>query len=133
MNKKETKRLEKEAFESKVRVALTSAHEAAQSAAQEFVANANLTSDGFVSDISGSAIVIVLYPSYRLRQALKAMDEIQWWYQGGWSISNFYSAVPPAGIHSISAHRCACEAASKVLKKDLSGEGKLFFSRGYTT
>jgi hypothetical protein len=76
-----------------------------------------------VADLCGSAEVIVYKPSYRLRTALKSINEIERADGGAWYVSNFTRTV---NQQAITARRSACEAAKIVLVRHFPGEGDFF-------
>jgi hypothetical protein len=124
--RKEAKKAETEKFLAYVKSAIDEAHMAAAKAANEFVASIKLDKDGMVADICGSASVLVYKPSYRLREALKQLDEVQKWHGGGWNISHFWKDVPSVACQSITAHERACGAARKIFEARFPGEGEFF-------
>ncbi len=124
---KEAKRAEAEAYLRRVQTVLEEAHRAAVAAFAEFIEASPLAAtDGRMTDLCGSADVIVYKPSCRLRAALKAINEIQRADGGAWCVSNFSRAVNQQGV---TARRTACEAARAVLVQHFPGEGD-FYAKG---
>ena len=94
-------------FIAHVNVVLDEAQAAAAAAFSNFVATANLDKTGHPIDSMGSGDIIVFKPSYRLREALKALGEVQRDNDGAWWISNFRKY----GNQSLTAAEKTCEAA----------------------
>lgn len=119
--RKETKIAETVAYLGRVKSALDEAHIAARAAFESFKKTAELTPDGHIVDVFGSASVVVYKPSYKLRTALKSMNEVMHDYNGAWHISNFTKRVTS---QSVTAQRIACEAACAVLERHFPNEGE---------
>jgi hypothetical protein len=123
MSLKSAKKEETERFEVLVRAALTDAHAAAAAAFAEFMKTAPLHPEGYVNDVCGSATVVVYNPSYRLRNALKALNEVRQDHERGWWISDFSRNVRS---QSKTANETACRAARDVLREAFVGEGEFY-------
>jgi hypothetical protein len=123
LTRKEAKKAEVDLNLARLRAVLDEAHAAAATAFAEFMKDAELSPEGLVIDVCGWAAVVVFKPSYRFREGMKALEEIQRDYVGAWHISNFNKHV---NQQSVTAHRIACEAACAVFKRRCSGEGEFF-------
>jgi hypothetical protein len=102
---------------------LDQAHAAAAAAFANFMKTAELSPEGLVIDVCGWATVVVFKPSYRFREGMKTLGEIERDYVGAWHISNFYKHV---NQQSVTAHRITCEAACVIFKRHCPGEGEFF-------
>ncbi len=129
MTRQEAKKVEAEKYTAYVKSVLAEAHAAAGEAAAKYIKSANRTPDGHVADLCGGGTVVVYKPSYRLRETLKALEEVTRDYDGAWHISNFYSQV---SSQSVIAHEKACGAACEVFRRRFPDEGE-FFARTYLT
>jgi hypothetical protein len=123
LTRKEAKKAAVDMNLARLRAILDEAHDAAAAAFAEFIKNAPLSSEGLVIDACGWAAVVVFKPSYRFREGMKALGEIDRDYVGAWHISNFTKHVRS---QSLTAHRIACEAACAVLQRRCPGEGHFF-------
>jgi hypothetical protein len=107
----------------RLRAILDEAHDAAAAAFAEFMKTAELSPEGLVIDACGCATVVIFKPSYRFREGMKALGEIQRDYNGAWHVAHFTKHV---NSQSLTAHRIACEAACAVLQQRCPGEGEFF-------
>ena len=121
--RKEAKRAEAEAYLALVRSTLQEAHGAATAAFADFMRSTPLTPEGHVMELCGSADVIAYKLSYRLRTALKALNEIERADGGAWCVSNFTRSV---NQQAITARRVACDAAKAILVRAFPGEGEFY-------
>ncbi len=119
--RKEVRQAEARRFTSYVEAMLADAHRAALEAAKDFLKTAKRTPDGHAEDLCGRATVVVYKPSYRLRETLKTLGEVQRDYDGAWWISDFSHNVPS---QSVTAHERACAAARDVFVRAFPGEGQ---------
>ncbi len=84
MTRQEAKKVEAEKYTAYVKSVLAEAHAAAGEAAAKYIKSANRTPDGHVADLCGGGTVVVYKPSYRLRETLKALEEVRHDYDGAW-------------------------------------------------
>ena len=109
-------------FSPEVEAALREAREASLAAAENTKKSARVGEAEQISGEVGAVSVWVANPSVRLRTALKKLDEIKNFDRHGWPIRS----LPGLVGQNLLEQTAGCEAAMRVLRERLPGEGEFY-------
>ena len=111
---------DKAEFQERVSVVLHEAREASRCASSKF---ATSTKEAFI-ETSGSAVLWIYKPSYRLREALKKLNAIDRWMDGQWAIKADVIEEKFKPLSGATLREVACRAALEVFEREFPDEGR---------
>jgi hypothetical protein len=120
---------ERKAYVARVEATIAKAEAAGQQASDEFILTAQKTAAGDVVDLGGNALLTIHSPSYRFREALKSLGQIDTSIQGIWYLYRMQLGV---NSRSVQAHEAAARAACEVLRREFPEEEHINYTSRLT-